>query len=146
MIEGIKITKLLQHIDSRGAVFKYLKSDSSNFKSFGEAYFSIINEGVVKGWKFHKIANQNIVVPHGEVKFVIYDNRIDSITKGKIQEVILNDSDKYNLLSLPSNVWYSFRCESNNMAIIANISNILHDPEESVTLPIITKEIPYDWS
>ena len=146
MIQGVKITDLPQHIDSRGAVFKYLDSDSSNFKSFGEAYFSIINEGVIKGWKFHKYASQNLAVPYGEVKFILFDNRIDSLTKGTFQELILNDSDKYNLLSLPCNIWYSFRCESKNIAILANISNVLHDPDESITLPIITTEIPYDWS
>jgi len=146
MIEGVQLKNLPKYIDSRGAVFKYLNSDSSNFKSFGEAYFSIINEGVVKGWKFHKQASQNLVVPYGEVKIILFDNRIDSITKGTIQEIILNDSDKYKLLSLPCNVWYSFRCESNNKAILANISNMLYDPEESITLPITTKEIPYDWS
>ena len=146
MIQGVKSTDLPQHVDSRGAVFKYLDSDSSNFKSFGEAYFSIINEGVIKGWKFHKHASQNLAVPYGEVKFILFDNRIDSLTKGTLQEIILNESDKYKLLSLPCNIWYSFRCESKNKAILANISNVLHDPDESITLPIITKEIPYDWS
>lgn len=146
MIKGVKLTDLSQHFDSRGAVFKYLNSDSSNFKSFGEAYFSIINKGVIKGWKFHKHASQNLVVPYGEVKFILFDNRIGSVTKGIIQEIILNDSDKYKLLSLPCNVWYSFRCESKNKAILANISNVIHDPEESITLPIKTKEIPYEWT
>jgi dTDP-4-dehydrorhamnose 3,5-epimerase len=145
MIEGVELTKLFQHFDSRGAVFKFLRSDSPTYKFFGESYFSIINEGVVKGWKFHKIAIQNFSVPFGKVKFVLYDNRIDSRTKGKIQEIIIDDCNEYFLLSLPANIWYSFKCESRSKAILANITNILHDPEESISLPINSNEIPYEW-
>ena len=49
------------------------KSDNS-FIDFGEAYFSKINSGVVKGWKYHKKMSQNFSVPYGKLKLVFEPN------------------------------------------------------------------------
>ena len=145
MIEGVIITNLPQHIDSRGAVFKYLSSNSSNFKLFGEAYFSKINKGVIKGWKLHKIANQNFTVPYGKVQIVLYDDREGSATRGNIEVFVLDDSENYKLLTLPNKIWYSFKSIANNFSILANISDTLHDPVESINQDLSSNEIPYDW-
>jgi len=144
-IDGVLVTPLKFISDDRGAVLHFLRSDSPSYKNFGEAYFSLINEFVVKGWKRHKILYQNLCVPHGVVKFVIYDNREESLTKGNIQEVVLDSKENYNLLSLPAGLWYSFKCLCNNYALIANIIDVPHSPEESETLPLINNEIPYEW-
>ncbi len=145
MIDGVKISELSKFIDNRGAVLKYLRCDSSSFNSFGEAYFSIINAGITKGWKFHKLANQNFTVPFGKVKFILYDDREHSKTRGEFQEIILDNLENYKLLSVPSKIWYSFKCISKDFSILANITDILHDPDESINLDLSTKEIPYDW-
>lgn len=145
IIKDLVLTPLKQISDDRGAVFHFLKSDSSNFKNFGEAYFSKINVGVIKGWKLHTIAEQNFCVPYGAVKIIVFDNRLNSSTRGVIQEIILNDFDNYFLLSMPAGLWYSFKCISNEAAILANIINIIHSPTEALSLPLETKEIPYEW-
>lgn len=144
-IDGVLLTPLKNISDDRGAVLHFLKSDSPSYQKFGEVYFSLINENVVKGWKWHKILYQNFCVPHGEIKFVIYDNRFDSITKGNIQEIVLDNKGKYNLLSMPSGLWYSFKCLSSDYAVLANFTDFPHSPEESQSLPLICKDIPYVW-
>ncbi len=144
-IDGLLITPLKQFHDERGAVFHYLRSDSSNFKKFGEAYFSIVKPSVVKGWKIHSQIHQNFCVPQGEIKFVVFDDRENSPSKGVIQEVILDNHKNYKLLSMPHGLWYSFKCISPESAIISNIIDLPHTPEESRVLPLITKEIPYVW-
>ncbi len=145
VIADLIITPLKQIGDERGAVFHFLKADSPNYKNFGEAYFSKINGGVVKGWKFHKIAEQNFCVPFGAVKIVVFDNRPDSPTCGVVQEILLDDKENYHLLSMPACLWYSFKSVSDNYSLLANIINIKHSPEESITLPLGTTEIPYEW-
>jgi dTDP-4-dehydrorhamnose 3,5-epimerase len=145
VITDLIVTPLKQISDERGAVFHFLKSDSSSYKNFGEAYFSKINEGVVKGWKLHFLAQQNFCVPYGVVKLVIFDNRKGSETKGLIQEIIIDDSSNYNLVSFPSNLYYSFKCLSKDFAILANISSEIHDPKESIILPHNNDLINYQW-
>lgn len=145
VIADLIITPLKQISDERGAVLHFLKSDSPNFKNFGEAYFSKINGGVVKGWKYHNIAEQNFCVPFGAVKIVVFDNRRDSTTKGVVQEILLDDNENYKLLSMPACLWYSFKCISENYALLANITTITHLQGESLALPLDVKEIPYKW-
>lgn len=53
MIDGVKITPLLQIHDERGSVMHMLKSTDSAFEQFGEIYFSGVYPDVVKAWHIH---------------------------------------------------------------------------------------------
>tara|TARA_B110000003_G_C16378070_1_gene429318 strand:+ start:133 stop:591 length:459 start_codon:yes stop_codon:yes gene_type:complete len=145
IIDGVVLTPLKQIKDERGAVFHVMKNDSETFYSFGEAYFSKINKKIIKGWKLHKEMKQNFCVPYGKLKLVLFDNRINSPSKGVINEIILCDDKNYIRVTIPENIWYSFKCLSDPYCLLLNISNIEHDPLESITMDINTNEIPYSW-
>lgn len=145
LIKGLSITKLTQIIDERGAVMHFLKANSANLKDFGEVYFSKVNGGIVKGWKLHTKAYQNICVPVGQVKFILFDNRLDSETYGRINEFLLDDSSNYYLLSFPPNLWYSFKSLNSNFSILANLSTEIHDPTESLQMPLDNDIIEFRW-
>ena len=85
-IEGVIIQPLKQIADKCGPVLHMLKNDSRLFKQFGEVYFSEIHSGLVKAWKRHKKQSQNLVVPLGKILLVIYDDRPNSNTRGKIAQ------------------------------------------------------------
>jgi len=144
-IQGLSLSPLNQITDDRGAVYHFLKSTSPTFKGFGEAYYSKINESVVKGWKLHKSISQNFCVPYGRVKIVIFDDRIGSSTKGIVNEITLDDNENYYLFSMVPGLWYSFKCESKGFALLANITNHVYNPNESLTLPLINDLISYRW-
>jgi dTDP-4-dehydrorhamnose 3,5-epimerase len=145
-IKGLSLFPLKQISDERGAVYHFLKSTSPSFKGFGEAYYSKINESVIKGWKLHKSISQNFCVPYGKVRIVIYDDRLGSSTKGVVNEITLDDNENYNLLNMVPGLWYSFKCESDGFALLSNIIDMPHTPDESVTLPLETLIIPYEWN
>ena len=75
MLEGVIITNLKQFYDDRGSVLHMINKNSESFKAFGEVYFSEIFPRCVKAWKKHKIQTQNFVVPVGNIKLVIFDDR-----------------------------------------------------------------------
>jgi len=54
MIEGVIIKPLKQILDERGKVMHMIRSDSDDFKSFGEIYFSCVYPNLIKGWHLHK--------------------------------------------------------------------------------------------
>ena len=145
-IAGLVLKPLKQILDERGGVFHFLRNDSDTFNGFGEAYYSKIAENVVKGWKYHSEIHQNFCVPYGAVELVIYDERNESPSYGNIEKVSLNDKDQYFLLSMPPKLWYSFKCISKDFALMANIIDQPHKPQEAKTLPIDTDEIPYKWA
>lgn len=145
LVNDVKIIPLKKFVDERGAVMHMLRSDQDHFQGFGEIYFSLINPGVIKGWKLHKKISQSMAVPEGNVRMVVYDSRKESSTFGNFQ-IINFGSENYSLLQLPPNVWYAFQAISANHAIITNCITTPHEPNESETLPLDTTLIPFDWS
>ncbi len=145
LISDLKLSKLEQIKDERGAVFHFLKATDDTFKGFGEAYYSKINPNVIKGWKLHNKFHQHFCVPTGSVKVVIFDNREKSLSKGMINEIILDDEKNFYLLSMPPGLWYSFKCISDYPSLLANIINYPHDKSESINMPIYNDEIPFKW-
>lgn len=144
MIDGVEITPLKQIVDERGKVMHMLRSDSRVFKSFGEIYFSCVHPGVVKGWHLHKKMILNYAVPFGSIKFVLYDDRDGSSTKGQLQEILMG-GDNYVLVTVPPLVWNGFKGTGDVTAIVANCASIPHDPDEIVRIDPFDKKIPYDW-
>ena len=145
MIRGVKIKPLKVFRDERGQVMHMMRRDDGFFTQFGEVYFSVVNPGIVKGWKKHLKMTQHFAVPRGDIKLVIYDDRSGSATHGEIQEISIGENN-YQLVCIPPLVWYGFRAESKQPAMITNCSDIPHDPKEVELRPIGDPGIPYAWA
>ena len=144
MIEGVQITSLRQFHDERGKVMHMLSRNSEIYKEFGEIYFSCTHPGVVKAWHLHKEMTLNYAVVSGEIKFVLYDDRENSSTRGVIQELFISP-ENYLLVTVPPNIWNGFKSVGTSSSIVANCSTLVHDPNEIVRLPANSDKIPYNW-
>lgn len=144
MIEGVITQKLTQIADESGKVMHMMRIDSPLFTKFGEIYFSVVNSGVVKAWKRHLKMTQHLTVPIGKIRLIIYDDRENSWSYGKV-EVIEIGEDNYCLVKIPSLVWYGFKGISSIPALIANCTDIPHEPNEIERLNSFDKKIPYEW-
>jgi dTDP-4-dehydrorhamnose 3,5-epimerase len=147
MIIGVK-TKLLKVIpDERGRLMEMLRSDEEIFMSFGQVYMTTAYPGVVKGWHYHKVQYDNMIVVKGMMKIVLYDNRMDSPTYKEVNEFFLGD---YNpqLLQIPPLVFHGFKCISESEALVINIPTEVYNyslPDE-YRVPPHDNDIPYDWN
>ena len=131
--------------DARGSVMHHLRSDSPSFAAFGEVYSSTIFQGSVKAWKKHRRVSQNIVVPVGSVRFVIFDDRVDSPSRGELYEITIG-RERYGLLHIPPGVWYGFQGVAQGESVLVNCVDEPHDPAESERLPEDSVAIPHRWS
>jgi dTDP-4-dehydrorhamnose 3,5-epimerase len=145
MITGVKITPLRQFLDERGKVMHMLKVGDPAFQQFGEIYFSCIYPGAIKGWHIHKEMTLNYAVPHGHIKFVLYDERPTSPTRGEVQEIFMGP-DNYCLVTVPPMVWNGFKGIGTETAVVANCSTIPHTPDEIDRRDPFDPSIPYDWA
>lgn len=145
MIDGVVIQTLKQIEDERGKVMHMLRSDSPLFERFGEIYFSIVNPGAVKAWKLHQKMTLNLAVPVGEIKLVLYDNRSDSSTKGKVQEFIVGENN-YCLIRIPPMIWNGFQGIASYQSVIANCATLPHDSSEVIRMAPLDNCIPYNWN
>lgn len=144
-IDGVVITHLRQITDDRGAVLHMLRNDAADFRRFGECYFSEVAPGAVKAWKRHTEQTQNLAVPVGRVRLVIYDERSASPTRGHLQVLELGRPDSYVRVLVPPCIWYGFACLSAVPALLANCPDMPHVPTESEQMPMDTPRIPYCW-
>lgn len=142
MIHELILTplKVIEH--PKGNIQHAMKASSSGYAGFGEAYFSYVNTGQVKGWKKHTKMLMNLVVPLGEVRFVFFDDRAGSPTEGKFSEVNVS-LDNYVRLTVPAGVWMAFQGTGEGANLLLNISDIEHDPKEAITADI--EAFDYCW-
>jgi dTDP-4-dehydrorhamnose 3,5-epimerase len=145
MIQDVEIKPLKIFRDDRGGVMHMMRCDDGIFKKFGEVYFSVVNPGIVKGWKKHLKMTQHFAVPKGDIKLIIYDDRVGSATRGEVQQISAGENN-YQLVRIPPLVWYGFRAEGKLPAMVANCSDIPHDPKEVELRPIGDPGIPYTWA
>jgi len=142
MIEGVVITPLKQIFHPKGDIFHGMKKSDDGFAGFGEAYFSTIVADDIKSWKKHKEMTLNLIVPVGEIQFVMYDNRENSETKGNYFSVILSKNN-YHRLTVPPGIWMAFKGIGKTLNLLLNMANMEHDPDEIERKEL--NDLAYNW-
>ncbi len=144
MIHGVKINKKKQFIDERGKIMHMLKVTDKEFINFGEIYFSYTYPGAIKAWHKHKEMTLTYAAVSGKIKLVLFDDRIESPTKGKIEEIFLSD-EEYFTVTIPPLIWNGFKSIENKPAIVANCADIPHSEDEIERIEFDDPFIPYEW-
>ncbi len=134
--DQIRQTPLKRIPTPGGDVMHGVKHVDLSLSGFGEAYFSWVNPGAVKAWKFHERMTLNLIVPIGMVRFVFY---LPSCGH-RVYEI---GDENYARLTVPPEIWFGFQGRSKVPSLVLNIADIQHDPGEVRRRDI--KEIPYIW-
>lgn len=143
-MKGVNLYNLNKIILPKGNVLHALKSTDEGFVGFGEAYFSQIESGAIKGWKRHNQFTMNLIVPVGKVKFIIYDDREESETNGCFEEYILSPDENYKRLTIEPGLWLAFKGLSDYTSILLDIIPEPHIKEEADSLELYS--IKYDFT
>ena len=135
-MDGVIISPLKKIHHPKGDIFHAIKKSDVGFFGFGEAYFSTVNQGDIKGWKKHKEMILNLVVPVGEIEFVVYNENTKIFFNTKISQ------NNYQRLTVKAGLWVAFKgIGMYNMLL--NVSNIEHDANEAININL--KDINYSW-
>lgn len=143
-MDGLLITPLKIVSTPRGDVRHGMKASDPGCQGFGEAYFSVVQPGMVKGWKRHRRMTMNVVVACGAIRFVVHDTREGSATEGQFREVLLSPEQPatYSRLTVPPMVWMAFQGVGEGLNLLLNIASIEHDPQEADNVPLET----HNWA
>lgn len=145
IIDGLKLIPLREISDGRGSVLHLLRSDAAGFLGFGECYCSETLPGAIKAWKRHTVQTQNLAVPIGRLRLVVFDDRPGSPTRGILTVLELGRPDCYVRATIPPGLWYGFSNLGKGPALIVNCTDYPYDPLESDRLPEDTPDVPYLW-
>lgn len=135
-MDGVILTPLKQIYNPKGDIFHAMKKSDAGFNGFGEAYFSTINQDNIKGWKKHTKMTLNLVVPVGEIKFVVYDE------VAKEFFCVILSQNNYQRLTVKPNMWMGFQ-GLGEYNMLLNLASIEHDPNEAINIDI--EKISYAW-
>lgn len=118
-------SKIIPH--PKGNVLHGLKRSAPGFVDFGEAYFSMVSFGEVKGWKKHLRMSMNLLVPVGSIRF-----HLEADGGAAAQQLVLGEN-YYCRLFVPPGVWMAFEGVGQSINLLMNLASIEHDPAESLT-------------
>jgi dTDP-4-dehydrorhamnose 3,5-epimerase len=135
LIDGVLITPQRRILHPNGDILHALKASGAGYAGFGEAYFSIVHPGAIKGWKRHRRVTLNLVVPVGEIRFVLHDDRLGSPTQRGFSEVILG-GENHARLTVPPGVWMAFQGRGEVQNLLLNIIDEEHDPAEAENIAL----------
>ena len=135
------ITKLDVIDTPGGSVMHGVKKTGAGYAGFGEAYFSQVDKDAIKAWKRHKEMTLNLIVPVGEIRFVLFDDR--EVSNTQFQEVIIS-KDNYCRLTVPPMIWMGFQGLSGDGSMLLNIANLEHNPNEVDKRNI--EQIKFNWN
>ena len=138
-LADILVTPLMRITSIGGDVMHALKNSDNGFNGFGEVYFSWVEQGAIKAWKYHQHMTLNLVVPLGEISFVFHiKDQENCFRTENIGE------EKYVRLTVPPGIWFGFQGRGSSQSLLMNLADMAHDPDE--VLRKKTSEIVYNWS
>jgi dTDP-4-dehydrorhamnose 3,5-epimerase len=135
-MDGVILTPIKQIHHPKGNIFHGMKKSDAGFAGFGEAYFSTINKDDIKGWKKHTEMTLNLLVPVGEIKFVVYDEVVKEFFSATLSQ------SNYQRLTVKPNLWMAFQGVG-EYNMLLNLANIEHNPNEAINIDL--SEINYEW-
>jgi dTDP-4-dehydrorhamnose 3,5-epimerase len=143
LIQGVSLYPLKRINNPKGDIFHALKNTDEGFLGFGEIYLTQIYNNQIKGWKRHNRFTLNLIVISGRVKFIIYDDREGSKTKGSFFDIQLSPTDNYQRLTIAPGLWMSFHGLYEDVSTLIDIIPEPHNPAESDRKEL--DEIPYNF-
>ena len=138
-LNDVLVSPLKRISTTGGDVLHAFKYFDAGFKGFGEVYFSWVEQGAIKAWKYHQRMTLNLVVPIGEVNFVFHlENQKNNFRKESIGE------DRYVRLSVPPGIWFGFQGGTFGQNLLMNLADMNHKPDEVLRKPV--SFFDYNWS
>lgn len=132
-------TELRRIETSGGEVMKALTAEEPDFKGLGEAYFSRVDPGCIRGWKRHNEMTVNVVVPSGHVRFVVA-HETDAATT--FEHFDLGPGFTHGRLTIEPGTWFGFMGGTEG-GLVLNLSDIVHRPDEADGKAL--DAFDYDW-
>jgi dTDP-4-dehydrorhamnose 3,5-epimerase len=144
-IAGVIVRPAVTHVDDRGELCEIFNPAwGVHDEPLVYAYQSMVRPHKVKGWIVHKLQDDRLFVSLGTFRFVLFDARDDSPTKGSINEIFLSERNR-GLLIIPKGVYHAAQNVGDCDAYFVNLPTRPYDhaQPDKYRLPLDTDLIPY---
>jgi dTDP-4-dehydrorhamnose 3,5-epimerase len=145
MIDGIVIKKLVTHNDDRGFFREIIRSTDDFFETgFGQWSHSLMFEGVIKAWHYHKIQTDYWYVCSGVLRVGLCDVREDSPTYKQTMDFLMGDFQPAQVVKIPPGVAHGCKTVQGPASLLYVTSHI-YNPQDEHRIAYNDTEINFDW-
>ena len=144
-IAGVVVRPAVTHVDERGELCEiYNPAWGIHEAPMVYTYQSMIRPHKVKGWIVHHLQDDRVFVSLGTFRFVLYDARDDSPTKGSINEIFLSERNRAMII-IPRGVYHAVQNVGESDAYFINLPTRPYDHgnPDKYRLPLDTDLIPF---
>lgn len=145
LIDGVRIRSVTTLADERGMLCEIF-NPAWEFHPAPLAYVYqfTIRPGKIKGWHSHRLHDDRIFISCGQVKVVLYDDRPNSPTYRRINEIYRTEYDR-TLMIIPAFVFHAHQNIGSGDALFISIPSKAynHTSPDVYRLPLDTDYIPY---
>jgi dTDP-4-dehydrorhamnose 3,5-epimerase len=147
LIDGVRIREARTIPDHRGTIcVAYDPRWGFSDEPMVYAYEVTVRSGAIKGWILHEGYDDRLFLAAGTVKWVMYDDRSESPTRGLVSELHFDEHHR-SLLRIPRGVWHAIQNVGDVDARMINFPTAPYNYEspDKVRLPLDTESIPYSF-
>jgi dTDP-4-dehydrorhamnose 3,5-epimerase len=144
-IDGVVVRPAVTHPDERGELCEiYNPAWGVSPEPLVYVYQSMVRPGKVKGWIVHDLQDDRIFVSLGTLRWVLYDAREGSPTRGLVNQIVLSESNRA-LLVIPRGVYHAAHNVGDRNAYFVNCPTRPYDhaDPDKHRLPLANDLIPF---
>lgn len=140
LLNNIKIKELVVRADDRGFLFELLRRDDKQFSTFGQVYINYTEPGVIKGFHYHDVSEDNFVCIAGRIKLVLLDSDTE-----EARDIYLGPQNLM-LVNIPTSLHHGWKALGNERACVINISSEPYNPKNPDEHRVAPTHFPwYSW-
>ncbi len=145
MIDGIVIKKLVTHNDDRGFFREIIRSTNDFFETdFGQWSHSLMFNGVIKAWHYHKIQTDYWYVCGGVLRVGLCDIRQESPSYKQTIDFLMGDLQPAQVIKIPPGVAHGCKAVQGPVNLLYVTSHI-YNPQDEHRIAYNDPEIDFDW-
>jgi dTDP-4-dehydrorhamnose 3,5-epimerase len=145
MIEGIVLKELETFNDDRGFFRELIRYTDDSFDAgFGQWSHSLMFDGVIKAWHFHRIQTDWWYIVSGVLRVGLCDLREESSTYKKTMDFLMGDMQPPRVLKIPPGIAHGCKTVQGPVHLFYLTSHV-YNPEDEIRIPYNDHRIDFDW-
>ena len=145
MIDGVLLKDLVTHHDGRGFFREIVRVTDDFFsEGFGQWSHSLMFDGVIKAWHFHKIQTDIMYICSGVLRVGLCDLRSESATYKQTMDFLMGDFQTPRILKIPPGIAHGVKTVQGPVNLLYMMSHT-YNPDDEIRLPYNDPQIDFDW-
>lgn len=147
LIDGVRVREVKNVPKDNGVLVEVYRRDWLVDECGVDQVFQVaLFPGAISAWHTHQLTTDRLFVNQGQLKIVLYDERPESPTKGRINEFRFG-AVRPALVVVPPGVWHGVQNVGHEVGSVLNLVDraYAYEDPDHWRLPPDTAQIPYTF-